>query len=174
VQFVVGFTKSAYLPSSCSSVSVCLYAYISAAPTGRIFLKFGIGVFHENLSKKMIFLKSDKIIARCTSAPESVLLLCSTLNRHKIAALLWHGIRHVSREGISVRQTRHDVTLTGTLLVLLACVLSRGRFISWRSAVFILSNFDTVSCPVITVHMLCLHWFSLPSYNGADVMFTLI
>ena len=35
--------------------SVCQYAGNNWAPTGRIFVKFDIGVFFENLSRKLKF-----------------------------------------------------------------------------------------------------------------------
>ena len=35
--------------------SVCLSAWNKSAPTGRIFVKFDIGAFVENLSRKMKF-----------------------------------------------------------------------------------------------------------------------
>jgi hypothetical protein len=38
-----------------SFLSVCLSAWNNAAPTGRIFVKFDISVFFENLSRKFKF-----------------------------------------------------------------------------------------------------------------------
>jgi len=62
VQHVGGFTKSAYyLHHVRPSVSVRLYAYISAAATGRISLKFDIGEFHEKSVEKIIFLNWTKL-----------------------------------------------------------------------------------------------------------------
>ena len=42
--------------------SACLASFISAAPTGRISMKFSIGEFHENVEKFQIWLKSVKNI----------------------------------------------------------------------------------------------------------------
>jgi len=50
-----------------TSLSVCPSAYIGAAPTVQIFVKFDIGNFHENLSRKIqIWLKSDNNIRHFT------------------------------------------------------------------------------------------------------------
>jgi len=39
----------------CLSASSCLSADINAAPTGRVFVKFDIGHFYENMSKNSRF-----------------------------------------------------------------------------------------------------------------------
>jgi hypothetical protein len=46
--------------------SARLPAYISAASTERISVKFDIGDFHENLSRNQIYLKSGKNIGHFT------------------------------------------------------------------------------------------------------------
>jgi hypothetical protein len=44
-------------------LSVCSTAYIGAAPTAQIFVKFVTGDFHKNLPRKIqIWLKSDNNI----------------------------------------------------------------------------------------------------------------
>jgi hypothetical protein len=50
-----------------TDLSVCPSAYIGATTTARIFVKFDIGDFHENLSRKIqMWLKSDNNIRHFT------------------------------------------------------------------------------------------------------------
>jgi len=44
----------------CFVMPVRLTAYISTAPTGRIFVEFDNGDFYENLSRNPYFLKIDQ------------------------------------------------------------------------------------------------------------------
>jgi hypothetical protein len=50
--------------------AVCPSAWNNLAPTGRIFMKFNVLIFSENLSSKKIFsLKLDKNNGYCTWIP---------------------------------------------------------------------------------------------------------
>jgi hypothetical protein len=50
-----------------TDLSVCPSVYIGATPTSRIFVKFDIGDFHENQSRKIqMWLKSDNNIRHFT------------------------------------------------------------------------------------------------------------
>ena len=58
-------SEKCLLPST--NLSVCPSSYIGATPTAQIFVKFDIGDFHENLSRKIqIWLKSDRNIRHFT------------------------------------------------------------------------------------------------------------
>jgi len=59
--------------------SVRRSAYISAASTGRISVKFGIWDVYENLSRNSKLVQ----LRHLTWKPKYVLLFSATLNRHK-------------------------------------------------------------------------------------------
>jgi len=56
-------TKKSFAPSwfylQDFVMSVCLSTWNNSAPTGRIFMKFDIRIFFENLPRNLSFLKSD-------------------------------------------------------------------------------------------------------------------
>jgi hypothetical protein len=54
-------------------MTVCPSEWYNSAPTGRIFMKFDIGVYFENLLRKIqVSLKSDKINGYFTWRPMSI------------------------------------------------------------------------------------------------------
>jgi hypothetical protein len=75
-------------------MSTRLSACISAIPTGRIFVKFDIVDFYENLSKTSKFgYDRAKLLGTLHEDVSTFCLLSATLNRHKSAVFSQHGIR---------------------------------------------------------------------------------
>jgi hypothetical protein len=89
-------------------MSVRLSAHISAAPSGQIYLKFGITGFHENVMRYCRFVYNwEKNIIGFTWRPEYVVLLPVTWSHHESTLLKCLG----SLCGTNITWIHHSVTL---------------------------------------------------------------
>ena len=93
-------------------MSVCLSACISADRTERIFPKFDIGEFHENLSK-ISEIGSSRTKPSGTLHEDINTFHCcrAILYRHKSALFDRSGVRIGLPRGTNVILTRHTVVL---------------------------------------------------------------
>jgi len=117
---VFNFEYQRLLPSSCLFLSV----WIRAAPTGRISLKFYIGYFYENLSRKSRFIKVGQKMGHFTRRPKCVLSFSAVLCRHKSALFQWDSIRlleHPTRYKYYANVQECHVIRTLSILLLKHC-----------------------------------------------------
>jgi hypothetical protein len=105
-------------------MSVLLSVWIRAAPTGRISLKFYIGYFYENLSRKSRFIKVGQKMGHFRRRPKYVLSLSAVLCRHKSALFQLDSIRlleHPTRYKYYANVQECYVIRTFSILLLKHC-----------------------------------------------------
>jgi hypothetical protein len=96
VQVLIAHDKRSTYHSRSVSVYACPHISTRPPPTGRIFVKFGIGDFHENMSNSLIFFYwGQKHRALYMMIWVRVMLLAETVYRESIVVLPWWRFQYV-------------------------------------------------------------------------------